>query len=61
MVAATVPTTTGSPFDLAIREFETETGKKIYPAGRACLQRPAARLGLTTKKQIKELIKKNVQ
>lgn len=50
-----------SPFDLAIREFETETGKKIYPGGRACLQSAAARLGLTTKKQIKELIKQNVK
>lgn len=61
MVAATVPTTTGSPFDLAIREFETETGKKIYPGGRACLQSTAARLGLTTKQEIKKLIKQNVK
>ena len=61
LMAATVRTSTGSPFDLAVREFETETGKKIYPAGRACLQRTAARLGLTTKQSIKELIKQNVK
>lgn len=50
-----------SPFEAAVREFEAETGKKIYPAGRACLQNTAARLGLTTKQQIKNLIKSNVK
>lgn len=60
-MAATVHTATGSPFDLAVSEFEQETGKKIYPGGRACLQSTAARLGLTTKQDIKNLIKKNVQ
>ena len=65
--AATVHTATYDPvtdcgeLDAAIAEFEKQTGKKIYPAGRACLQRTAARLGLTTKTQIKELIKQNVK
>ena len=61
LMAATVHTAAGSPFDLAVSEFEKETGKKIYPGGRACLQSTAARLGLTTKQQIKELIKQNVK
>lgn len=60
-MAATVPTSSGSTFELAIKEFEAETGKKIYPGGRACLQSTAARFGLTTKQQIKELIKQNVK
>lgn len=51
----------GGELDAAIADFERETGKKIYPAGRACLQRTAARLGLTTKTEIKELIKHNVK
>ena len=61
LMAATVHAAAGSPFDLAVSEFEKETGKKIYPGGRACLQSTAARLGLTTKQQIKELIKQNVK
>lgn len=61
LIAATVRTAAASPFELAVAEFEKETGKKIYPAGRACLQSTAARLGLTTTKQIKELIKQNVK
>lgn len=60
-MAATVHTAAGSPFDLAVSEFEKETGKKIYPGGRQCLKNTAARLGLTTTKQIKELIKQNVK
>ena len=66
--AATVHTGThdpgtdgGSAFDAAVLEFEATTGKKIYPGGRACLQRTAARLDLTTKKEIVELIKDNVK
>lgn len=65
--AATVKTATHDPgadggeLDAAIAEWEQATGKKIYPAGRACLQRTAAKLGLTTKKQIQELIKQNVK
>lgn len=65
--AATIKTATHDPrtdageLDAAIAEFERATGKKIYPAGRACLQRTAAKLGLTTQKQIQELIKQNVK
>ena len=55
------PGTDGGELDAAIAEFEKQTGKKIYPAGRACLQRTAKKLGLTTKTQIKELIKQNVK
>jgi len=47
--------------DAAIAEFERTTGKKIYPAGRECLQRTAARLGLTTQQQMLNLIKSNVK
>lgn len=47
--------------DKAIAEFERATGKKIYPAGRACLARTAARLGLTTQQQYLKLIKTNVK
>ena len=61
LMAATVHTAAGSPFDLAVSEFEAETGKRIYPGGRTCLQRTAARLGLTTKQEIKKLIKQNVK
>ncbi len=65
--AATVKTATHDPgadggeLDAAIAEFEKQTGKKIYPAGRACLQRTAARLGLTTQQQYLKLIKTNVK
>ena len=55
------PGADGGELDRAIAEFETQTGKKIYPAGRACLQRTAAKLGLTTKQEIKKLIKQNVK
>lgn len=55
------PGTDSGELDRAIAEFEKQTGKKIYPAGRACLQRTAAKLGLTTKTEIKELIKQNVK
>lgn len=55
------PGADGGELDAAIAAFERETGKKIYPAGRACLKNTAAKLGLTTKKQIQELIKQNVQ
>lgn len=50
-----------STFDKAIADFERSTGKKIYPAGRECLQRTAAKLGLTTQKELMELIKQNVK
>lgn len=50
-----------STFDKAIADFERATGKKIYPAGRECLQRTAAKLGLTTQKELMELIKQNVK
>lgn len=50
-----------SPFDQAVADFERRTGKKIYPAGRECLQRTATKLGLTTQKELMELIKQNVK
>lgn len=55
------PGTDGGELDRAIAEFEKQTGKKIYPAGRACLQRTAAKLGLTTQKEFLNLIKSNVK
>lgn len=51
----------GGELDAAIAEWEQATGKKIYPAGRACLKNTAAKRGLTTKREIKELIKQNVK
>lgn len=51
----------GQLVEAAILEFEATTGKKIYPAGRACLQKTAARLGLKTKNEIVELINNNVK
>ncbi|MBQ3657804.1 MAG: hypothetical protein II956_13360 [Bacteroidales bacterium] len=47
-----------SEFDLAVREYEAATGKKIYPAGRECLKRAAKG---KTKNEIVELIKKNMK
>lgn len=55
------PGADGGELDAAIAEFEKQTGKKIYPAGRACLQRTAAKLGLTTQQQYLKLIKTNVK
>lgn len=55
------PGTDGGELDKAIAEFERTTGKKIYPAGRACLARTAARLGLTTQNEFLNLIKTNVK
>lgn len=55
------PGADGGELDAAIAEFEKQTGKKIYPAGRACLQRTAAKLGLTTQQQMLNLIKSNVK
>lgn len=55
------PGTDSGELDSAIAVFERETGKKIYPAGRACLQRTAAKLGLTTQQQMLNLIKSNVK
>jgi hypothetical protein len=51
----------GGELDRAIAEWEQATGKKIYPAGRACLQRTAAKLGLTTQNEFLNLIKINVK
>ena len=60
--AATLkPGADGGELDRAIAEWEQATGKKIYPAGRACLQRTAAKLGLTTQKELFNLIKSNVR
>lgn len=55
------PGADGGELDAAIAEWEQATGKKIYPAGRACLQRTAAKLGLTTQQQMLNLIKSNVK
>jgi hypothetical protein len=59
--ATTDPGTDGGELDRAIAAFERETGKKIYPAGRVCLQRAAAKHGLTTQQQLLNLIKSNVK
>lgn len=46
----------------AFAEIENETGKKIYPAGRRCIENAAAAAGIENNKQaIKELIKKNLK
>ena len=46
----------------AFAEIENETGKRIYPAGRRCIENAAAAAGIENNKQaIKELIKKNLK
>lgn len=47
-----------SPLDAAIAEWESKTGKKIYPKGRECLAK--ATKGMT-KAQIIKVIEKNVK
>ncbi|MBO7596211.1 MAG: hypothetical protein J6T70_04120 [Bacteroidales bacterium] len=48
----------GNELDKAIAEWEQTTGKKIYPAGRKCLER--ATKGMT-KKQIIKVINQNIK
>lgn len=47
--------------DLAIIEYETDTGKKIYPSGRKCIEIAAKKAGIEKDKDaIKQLIKQNM-
>ena len=45
-------------FDEAVLEYETETGRRIYPAGRECLRK--ATRNCTTKNEVLQIIKKNM-
>lgn len=47
-----------SPLDQAIKEWETKTGKKIYPKGRECLKN--ATVGMS-KDQIIKVIQQNIK
>ena len=47
-----------SPLDQAIKEWETKTGKKIYPKGRECLAKSTKGM---TKDQIIRVIQQNVK
>lgn len=46
-------------FEQAVTEYETLTGKKIYPSGREFLRKAAEQKGLNTKSDIIDLIKYN--
>lgn len=51
-----------TPLTLALAEFEQETGKKVWPAGRACIEKTAQKYGIIDDKDaIKELINKSVK
>lgn len=53
---------TPTPLTLAFAEFESETGKKVWPAGRACIERAAAQFGIIEDKEaIKQLVYKSVK
>lgn len=63
--AASAETVSESPtpaLAAAFAEIENETRKRIYPAGRRCIENAAAAAGIENDKQaIKELIKKNLK
>lgn len=48
----------GDLFEEAVSEYETETGRKIYPKGRECLRRACR--NCKTKKEIINIIKTNM-
>lgn len=55
---AAAPDDHAAILDAAIAEYEAATGKRIYPAGRRCLEKASAGMNKT---QILELIKRNVK
>lgn len=46
-------------FEQAVKNYETTTGRKIYPSGREFLRKAAEQKGLKTESEIMELIKYN--
>ena len=46
-------------FDRAVSEYQTMTGRKIYPSGRAALLKAAQEQGLTTEAEVLKLIHEN--
>lgn len=51
-----------SALDAACLEFEKETGRKVYPGGRACIERAAIDAGaIENKNEIKKLLYKYVK
>lgn len=46
-------------FEQAVREYETTTGRKIYPSGREFLRKAAETQKLQTKDEVLNLIKYN--
>ena len=56
------PQAEASPLLAAFEEYEAETGRRIYPAGRECIERAAAAAGVINNKEaIKKIIYKNVK
>lgn len=54
-------TTQQTILELAINEYENDTGKKIYPSGRKCIEIAAKKAGIENDKNaIKQLIKQNM-
>lgn len=64
-IAGEVPASaspTLSALDAACLEFERETGRKVYPGGRACIKRAAIDAGaIENKNEIKKLLYKYVK
>ena len=59
---AASPTPPPSALAAAFEEWERETGRRIYPAGRECIERAAAAAGVIDNKEaIKKIIYKNVK
>lgn len=46
-------------FEQAVKNYETTTGRKIYPSGREFLRKAAEQKGLKTESEIMDLIKYN--
>ena len=56
------PPAEASPLLLAFEEYEAETGNKLWPGGRACIERAAIAAGvINDKDKIKRLIYKSIQ
>lgn len=53
---------TPTPLMLALSEFEQETGKKVWPAGRACIEKTAQKYGIIDNKEaLKQLVYNSVK
>lgn len=61
-VKASAVSLSPTPLEIAFAEYEKESGRKIYPGGRACIERAAKKYGiLSDKNKIKKLIYQNTK